>query len=150
VTKVPADPQGQRIRIQRPDFILIDSAWRSIPTLRLVRPGAAHSILLFWARAEFQAWYVNLERPLQRTAIGFDYLDQKLDVIVWADGRVEWKDEDELAESVERGIFSAEEARAAREEAERVLEAWPFPTGWEEWRRPPLEAPQLPAGWDTV
>ena len=33
----------------------------------------------------------------------------------------------------------------------RIVEEWPFPTGWEDWRPDPgWEPPTLPAGWDTV
>ena len=119
------------------------------PELRLSFPGVAHSILLFFdERDEFRGWYVNLEKPLRRTSFGFEYEDHVLDVWVEPDGEWRWLDEDELEEAVERGIYSADEARAIRAEGERVLEAWPFPTGWEDWR-PNQEwtVPELPAGW---
>ena len=33
----------------------------------------------------------------------------------------------------------------------RLVDEWPFPTGWEDWRPDPgWEPPTLPAGWDTV
>jgi hypothetical protein len=61
------------------------------------------------------------------------------------------KDEDELAEQVELGCFTAEEAAAARAEGERVLAEWPFPTGWEDWRPDPSwPVPELPVVWDVV
>ena len=47
-------------------------------------------------------------------------------------------------------------ARAARPRGRpgrggRVLEEWPFPTGWEDWRPDPSwPIPQLPDGWDRV
>jgi hypothetical protein len=42
-------------------------------------------------------------------------------------------------------------ADAAHAEAEHVLDEWPFPTGWEEWRPPPAWTPlQLPEGCDVV
>jgi hypothetical protein len=44
-----------------------------------------------------------------------------------------------------------DDAASARAEGERVLAAWPFPTGWEDFRPDPRwELPQLPAGWDVV
>ena len=149
--KLPADPDGNRIRQQRDDFTLVDEVWRGNDSLRIAIPGAAHSVLLWWVEGELQGWYVNLETPLRRTSIGFDYLDQKLDLVVRPDGSWRWKDEDELAEAVELGILDRDEAAAVRAEGERVLAAWPFPTGWEEWRPDPeWEAPRLPAGWDRV
>ena len=149
--KLPADPDGNRIRQQRDDFTLVDEVWRGNDSLRIAIPGAAHSVLLWWVEGELQGWYVNLETPLRRTSIGFDYLDQKLDLVVRTDGSWRWKDEHELAEAVELGILDRDEAAAVRAEGERVLAAWPFPTGWEEWRPDPeWEAPRLPAGWDRV
>lgn len=120
--------------------------------LRLTRPGAAHSILLFRRDdGSFHGWYVNLERQLARTAHGIDVDDHLLDVFVEADGRHRWLDEDELAEAVARGIVAAAEAEATRAEGERVLAAWPFPTGWEEWRPDPgWPLPELPPGLDVV
>jgi hypothetical protein len=48
--------------------------------LRLTTPGAAHSMLLVWDDGRFECWYINLERPLERAPVGFDYLDQELDI----------------------------------------------------------------------
>ena len=60
-------------------------------------------------------------------------------------------DEDELEEGLETGVLTAEDAAAARADAERLVAEWPFPTGWEDWRPDPgWEPPSLPAGWDTV
>ena len=82
---------------------------------------------------------------------GFDTTDWQLDLWVEADGTVHWKDEDDLARAVELGILTAEEARLARDEANRVLDEWPFPTGWEDWRPDPAwPTPSLPDGWDVV
>ena len=64
-----------------------------------------------------------------------------------------WKllDEDELAEGLESGVLTAEDEAAARADAARLVEEWPFPTGWEDWRPDPRwEPPRLPAGWDVV
>jgi hypothetical protein len=108
------------------------------PVLRLFRPGAAHSILLFWSeRGDFRGWYVNLEERLRRTASGYDYDDHFFDVFVEPDGTWRWLDEDELHEAVEREMLTGDQAEAIRREGERVLEEWPFPTGWEDWRPDP-------------
>jgi uncharacterized protein len=68
--------------------------------------------------------------------IRFRY-DHQLDIWIYPDGRWEWKDEDDLAKSIEFGIFTAEEAAAVRAAGERVVAEWPFPTGWENWRPDP-------------
>jgi hypothetical protein len=145
-TKVP---QGSGI--PRDDWTLVDGRFHG-DALRLVRPGEAHSILLFFDReGRFKSWYVNIERPLRRSAVGFDYLDLELDVRVQADGSWRFEDEEELEEAQRLGVLDAAEAAEVRAEAQRVIERWPFPTGWEGWRPDPAwEIPQLPGGWDHV
>jgi hypothetical protein len=39
-------------------------------------------------------WYVNFQRPMRRTAIGFDTFDLLLDLVIAPDlSRWDWKDE---------------------------------------------------------
>ncbi len=134
VAMLPVDDTGARIRIP-------GKAWELEPisskrdALCLGRPGRAHSIYLFSKRdGAFEHWYVNFEQPLRRTPIGYDTFDHKLDLIVMPDGTYRWKDEDELEQAAALGIV---DAAAVRAEAERVLDEWPFPTGWEDWRPDP-------------
>lgn len=132
---------------------LRDLAWHSYRVLRLIRWGAGHSVELFFHEGDdsFAGWYVNLQEPLRRSPVGFDTDDLVLDIWIEPDGTWQWKDEDELEIAVELGRFTRHEARAIREEGERVLEARPWPTGWEEFRPDPRwELPELPAGWDVV
>ena len=94
---------------------------------------------------------MNLQMPLRRRPGGYDTRDLQLDLVVEPAGSVTWKDEDHLEQALESGLLSADDARLARGEAERVLAEWPFPTGWEDWRPDPgWELPELPAGWDVV
>lgn len=106
-------------------------------------PGADHSVLVIWA-ADWRLleWYINLETDVARTESGFEYTDHFLDVIVEPDmSSWRWKDEDELAEAVERGLVTGDEAAAFREEGERAVE-WllarraPYDEPWEGWRPP--------------
>jgi hypothetical protein len=126
--------------------------WRHRHILRLVGPGAAHTVELFWDEDwVFQNWYVNLQAPLQPTGLGFDTTDWALDVWVDADGTSSWKDEDDFAEAQALGILDAAHAAAVRAEGERVMAAAPWPTGWEDWRPDPAwPLPELPDGWDIV
>ena len=85
-------------------------------------------------------WYINLEDPLVRTSMGFDYLDQMLDIEVTPD-LSQWtlKDEDEFEDAVARGILTPEEADVVRAEGEQVIAAIdarrsPFDEPWEQWR----------------
>jgi hypothetical protein len=66
------------------------------------------------------------------------------------------KDADELAECVERGLFTRAEAREIIVEGTRAirrLEAReePFDDAWIGWRPDPAwPVPELPPGWDAV
>jgi uncharacterized protein len=105
---------------------------------------------------KLRSWYINLEQPLCRFPLGFDYLDEMLDIIVSPDlSAWRWKDEDELAEAIEYGMVTKERAAYLYREGERVAN-WiqsgksSF-NGWENWKPDPAwQAPVLPAGWDKV
>lgn len=149
-TKIP-DGSG----IPRDEWTLHDGQFQHA-ALRLTRPGAAHSVLLFWDAGSFVGWYVNLERPLTRSRVGFDYLDLELDLRVRPDRTVEVLDEDEFEEARALGVVEPEEAASVRAEAERMIaaiERWepPFCDGWEDWQPDPAwQIPALPPGWDIV
>ena len=111
-------------------------------------PVARTRSIRLWRDGAFAYWYVNFEQPLRRTPVGFDTFDEKLDLIVQPDGSYGWKDEDELEQAAALGLL---DAGAVRAEAKRVLDEWPFPTGWEDWRPDPSwPIPQLPDGWERV
>ena len=145
--KIPVDDGGRERRIPGGDWTLRDRPNRR-SSLALVRPGARWSLWHFWDGADFLYWYVNFERDVRRTPLGFDVADEKLDLIVHADGRAVWKDEDELQEAARLGLVNVSEVRAA---AEGVLADPPWPSGWEDWRPDPgWETPGLPPGWDSL
>ena len=149
--KRPAGPVTLEQRATGVGWTLTDKPWSDGPsTLMLFAPGDAHATWLFWnGHREFTGWYVNLEEPWRRTAIGFDTSDQLLDIGVDPDGSWRWLDEDDLAEATQIGLFSAADAEAIRAEGERVVQAWPFPTGWEHWEPDPgWGLPELPSDWD--
>jgi hypothetical protein len=131
----------------------VEHVWHGTHALRLLRPGAAHCLYLFWDERgwSFQGWYVNLQAPFVRSTLGFDTRDHALDVVVEPDGSWRWKDEDHLELATRLGVFTRAEASEIRAEGERVLEQWPFPTGWEGWRPDPVwPVPSLPEGWSAV
>ena len=138
---------------------LVKGVWEKTEVLALVKPGASHSTYVMWdpGQTRFRCWYVNLQEPLRRTALGFDAMDHILDIVIRPD-RSEWwwKDEDELEDAVAVGLYSAEEARAIRAEGERVIQQMqanlpPFCDGWENWSRPKdWEIPSLPPKWDDL
>jgi hypothetical protein len=130
-----------------------DHVWLRNRVLWLARRGDAHMIGVFWddATDEFRGWYVQLQDPLRSSRFGFDSMDHALDVWIEADGTWEWKDEEDFAEAQALGVFTPKQAAAIRAEAERVLAARPWPTGWEDWRPDPRwQLPELPSGWDVV
>ena len=133
--------------------------WFGNSVLQLARPGEPCA---YWAFFEpetwrFEGWYVNLQEPLQRTAIGFDTVDHVLDLVIEPDlSRWRWKDEDELEDAVRVGRFTPAEAARVREDGEAAVRAlergeWPFDRTWHEWR--PDQAwrvPELREEWADV
>jgi predicted RNA-binding protein associated with RNAse of E/G family len=138
---------------------LVDTTWMWGDTLILTRPGEAHVVHVMWTHENryFSGWYINLQEPLRRTEIGFDFMDQILDIVVKPDlSTWIWKDEAAFQKAQELGLMSASQAREIRAEAERAIErvqtkAPPFNEGWENWFPcPEWPIPSLPVGWDSL
>lgn len=154
----PVTLEGGTLRIPKQQWKLVDES-QKVETLRLVTPGAAHSVLVLWRPgfSEFLKWYVNLEKPLTRTYLGFDYMDLALDIVI-STNQTEWrwKDEDEMQEAVNEGLISSELAHELREEGESVLKSMrasksPFSDGWDLWRPDHIwSRPKLADGWDRL
>ncbi|MEU9456472.1 DUF402 domain-containing protein [Streptomyces sp. NPDC048277] len=132
-------------------------SWRSTAHLQWVPPDTWFSVNAFYDVSDghrLAHWYVNFQRPMRRTDIGFDTFDLLLDLVVAPDlSRWEWKDEDEYAHGRRLGVVGEAEHRAvelARGQAVALIEegAGPFAAGagLRDWRpdagRP---APALPA-----
>ena len=158
--KFPAPVDGSR---ERPDLLhhllsteswrLIDLTWTWGDTLFLVRPGEAHAVHVMWRESDraFVGWYVNLQEPLRRTPIGFDFMDQDLDIVVGPDlSEWHWKDEESFRRGIEIGLFSDQQVREIHAEGERVIaqiraKVSPFGDGWEDWVPDPAwPVPELP------
>lgn len=145
--RFPDRPWHLRVR-ERGDFGVLSFAWPETPYAVL---------LLFEPDGSPRNWYVNLQTPLVRTAIGFDTVDHLLDVLIPLDrSSWTWKDEDELAEGIALGLFSEEDAAWFRYWGERAVEHVllrlpPFDEPWEDWRPDPRwPTPELPTGWDIA
>lgn len=155
----PVTLSGGLLRIPKEEWKLAEAR---IPIHMLVfaKPGADYSIRMIWAEPEFKfvRWYVNLEQPLARTKMGFDYMDHVLDIVVDPDlSGWKWKDEDELQEAIELGLLSCIRADQLRTEGMRVLRMieereHPFDGSWLDWCPDPnWQSPELPQGWnDTI
>jgi hypothetical protein len=154
----PFDDDGRAVHafVDAGVWHLRERTWAGSNVLSFAEPGRPHATLAFWdVDWAFRGWYVNAETPLERTPIGFDYLDQELDAVIEPDGSAwYWKDDDELERSVEAGIWTAAEAERIRRELEAavrgVLERRPpFDRDWARWRPDPVwPRPVLPDGWD--
>ena len=145
-------------RLREPTWTLQEDTWYT-EALRIVTPGSRHSILLLWTPRfrELLLWYVNLEEPMTRTPIGFDYLDQLLDIEIAPDlSAWSWKDEDEFEEAITASLLSPEESHAVRFEGEKVIAALnarrpPFDEPWPQWRPNPDWTPAvLPERWSDL
>ena len=158
VWKRPTDLDGNDIRLPHGEWLLRDDVWYGRGMVRVFVEGAAHSVLVFLGEGDVRRWYVNLEAPFRRTAIGLDTSDQHLDIVFPPGlGEPEWKDEDELEEAVAFGSMTREEADAVRAEAERAI-AWiqrgdhpAIDDRWRTWTPPPeLGIPKLAPDWETL
>jgi hypothetical protein len=136
-----------------------DVTWSRNRVLVLYNPGAAHTLHLFWddATEAFLGWYINLEAPWHRTAIGFDTLEQVLDVVLEPDlSSWKLKDDDELDWAVGRAEFTPDEAAAIRAEATRAIDLVlrsvpPYGREWMSWRpAPDWRLPVLPPTWKDL
>jgi len=121
-------------------------------------PETPYAVILgFGDRSALSEYYVNLEEPLIRSPAGFDTVDHLLDVTIPPDrSGWSWKDEDELREAVDRGIFTEEDAASFRFWGERgaehvLLREPPFDRDWSTWRPDPgWKDPDLPPNWDVA
>lgn len=146
------DAMGQPISRE-----LVDIPWRR-DTLRLMYPGEDYSIWLSWRPEDgervFHGYYINVEEPFRRTAIGVDTNDHTLDVVVQPDLSWVWKDEDQLAERAASGVYVPDFALRVRASAERALTVLerrevPFDGSLVDWLPDPVwEVPRLAEGWD--
>jgi hypothetical protein len=131
---------GRRLKIPQTEFELAPLRYED----------EIHVLSFAWP----DTWYAVL--LLLHTELGFDTLDHELDVIIELDGSWRWKDEDDLAESIRRGVIPAEDEPRLRADGERAVRRVldrepPFDRDWTAWSSDPSWAvPILPEGWDRV
>jgi uncharacterized protein len=121
-------------------------------------PETGYAILMrFDVAGELSHHYLNIQSPLRTSPVGFDYMDLFLDVRIPADrSTYEWKDEDELAEAVARGLVTERSAHDIRWAGERAIEHVllrepPLDRDWARWRPDPSwTSLDLPPAWDEV
>lgn len=155
--KYAVDEEGRELRLYAASWSLADHV-TTLPVLSFSWPNRAHAVLAMWDSSwRFRHWYVNLESALRRTDGGIDFVDHCLDALVAPDRTGwSWKDEDELAEAVRRGLFTRQDAESFRAEGERAVRRVvdgepPFDRDWTGWRPDPAwPVPRLPPGWDVL
>lgn len=136
---------------------LADATWTGNHVLQLIRPAESRSTWLLWSEEDwtFRSYYVNLQAPIRRTAIGFDTADYLLDLVVSPNLDWAWKDREEVDLAREHDIVGQDILDRMEREGQRAIRdieagAWPFNAGFEKWRPDPAwDIPAMPKGWDA-
>jgi len=136
---------------------LRDVEWHFGGKLRLSIPGENYSVIILRNLDNtLRQWYVNLEEPLKRSRLGFDYSDQILDMILTPDlSRWRWEDEDELDEAVSTGLITKKESTNLYAKGNKVITTLQSGksifNGWENWQPDPAwPVPVLPGDWNII
>lgn len=138
---------------------VINFQWQRTDVLMVIVPDDSFSTYLMrdTITKELDCWYVNLQEPIRRTPIGFDTMDNMLDVVINPDMSAwRWKDDDEFAEAQKIGFYSAEKAREIWIEGERAVqlitkERRDLYKKWEMWQaNPEWELPILSLEWQKL
>jgi len=124
----------------------------------LQRPWESYAVWHFWDGPEraFAGWYLNLQDPFRRTAVGYDTQDLELDVWMPSHGSWSFKDEELLEVRVREGRFTRDEVASIRtlgDEIGAMLdrgEQW-WDESWTTWQPDPVwRGPALPGGWENA
>ena len=158
VCQEPVAADGSLLRIPTDEWSFTETERSERSMLSFAFPDTPYSVILgFDEHATLDLYYVNLQTPLVRSSAGFDTVEHILDVTIPVDRSTwSWKDEDELEEAVELGLFTDEDVAWFRYWGERAVEHVllrepPFDEDWSAWRPDPSwEEPALPANWDLV
>ena len=138
---------------------IADCQWERTDVLFLIIPGESFSTYAMWETGtnNLNCWYVNLQEPIKRTRIGFDTMDNMLDVVISPDmNEWKWKDDDEFAEAQKVGFYSREKAHEIWAEGERAVklvtsERRLMYEKWATWQaNPEWSLPKLSPLWDKV
>lgn len=135
------------------------SSWQGPGCLMIQRPQDAYAVWHFWRNPgrDFVCWYINLQEPFRRTAIGYDTQDLELDLVVYPDGRWQLKDDELMDQRVEDGRWSAERVAEIRAQGAKIAarleagERW-WPLEYRDWKPDPawVVPSALPSGWEAA
>ncbi|KXK11152.1 MAG: hypothetical protein UZ14_CFX002002961 [Chloroflexi bacterium OLB14] len=138
---------------------IFDYQWVRTDVLILNVPTESFSTYIMWnaGTKDIDCWYVNLQEPVQHTRIGFDTMDNMLDVVISPDmNEWHWKDKEEFEQAQKVGFYSAEKAReiwATGEKAIQLItkERRVLYEQWKDWQpNPEWEFPKLSPDWQKV
>ncbi len=141
------------------DIKIVECTWQRTDVLMLIVPTEAFSTYIMWETGtkNLICWYANLQEPIRRTSIGFDTMDNMLDIIISPDmTEWKWKDDDEFMEAQKAGFYSSKRARDIQSEGEKAVrlitsERRSLYEEWKEWQADPeWELPKLSPLWDKV
>jgi hypothetical protein len=112
--------------------------WGGSVVLHLSRADTAYGVWKFFETDRtFRHWYVNFEPPAVRVPGGYETDDHGLDLIIWPDGRREWKDVEDLHHQVAEGRITPDtvgEVLATAAEVVALLDEdrrwW---SDWDDW-----------------
>lgn len=112
-----------------------DSVWTSTNVLICWKPQWTWDVRLMWdaESLEFQCWYVNIQDQMRRSKTGLTNTDHFLDIVVAPDRAWTLKDEAELNDAVQLGMYTREEQAKIRESLDEAIrhvesQSWPFDT----------------------
>jgi Protein of unknown function (DUF402) len=160
IYKHPRAIDGSPVPHFLPDeWVLVDTQWFGGGALYLAPPGQWYVImgLLGDDNQRIERWYVNLQTPYHRTRLGFDYLDQELDIVInrefttWS-----WKDEEKFIDAQRRGSIPVDQAAHMRRAGESIVQqlkarSMKLPEPWRHWRPPEQWAlPPIPHDWHVI
>jgi len=122
----------------------VNNRWH---VLYVLPPDAWHAVWIFWdSDWRVVNWYVNLQRPFDRSGHSIVDTDIYLDLILTPDLQWSWKDLDEFDGLCEAGVFSDDERARILAEAAMMatrIEAreLPLSASWADWRPDPSWGP---------
>jgi Protein of unknown function (DUF402) len=125
IYKHPRAIDGSPVPHFLPDeWMLVDQQWLGGGALYLSLPGQWYVLMGLFAddNQRIEQWYVNLQTPYQRTRLGFDYLDQELDIVINRElSEWRWKDEVQFLDAQRRGRIPVEQAAHVRRVGEHIV-----------------------------
>lgn len=115
------------------DRTLSLSTWKHTDVIFIWQPEWHWDVRLYWQAEtrDFLGWYVNVQDEVRRTINGFATTDHFLDVTIQPDRSWSLKDEAELSDAVDLGLYTIQQQDQIHSWAGSAIELletrqWPF------------------------